>query len=180
LRKAAIIGGRLPNNNATISEICNYDSAASSSASSILAVGRRLLRHVQRGSQQEEFVRQFHLHREHSQGYVAMSALRRALHDLHGILHVAPLAGFFHLPLVLARQGILGGMSDGYGAVPIEHLSGDRMDLDLGNHLLSPDFLRAEANWFRWKPNRPGVFENGGTTNLVPGKTSRQATKVRP
>jgi hypothetical protein len=121
-----------------------------------------------------------HLHRERSQGYVAMSALRRALHDLHGILHVAPLAGFFHLPLVLARQGILGGMSDGYGAVPIEHLSGDRMDLDLGNHLLSPDSLRAEANWFRWKPNRPGVFENGGTTNLVPGKTSRQATKVRP
>jgi hypothetical protein len=74
---------------------------------------------------------------------------------------------------VLACQSILSGVSDGHETVPIKHLSGDGMNLDLGNHLLSPDFFRTAANGFRWKPNRPGVSENGGTANLVPGKTDR-------
>jgi hypothetical protein len=64
----------------------------------------------------------------------------RALHDLHGILHVAPLVGFFHLTFLLACQCILSGMSDGHGAVPIKHLSGNGVDLSFGHHLLSPDF----------------------------------------
>jgi hypothetical protein len=84
--------------------------------------------------------RHYGRHCAHSEGGIATSALMRALHDFHGILHVAPLVCFFHLTFLLACQCILSGMSDCHRTVPIKHLPGDGVDLSFGHHLLSPDF----------------------------------------
>src|SRR5438105_15819468 len=64
----------------------------------------------------------------------APSGLMRPAHHLHGVLEVTPLASLLGLALALAGDRVLRGLVNGLGAVFLEHLARDHVDLHLGNH----------------------------------------------
>src|SRR6267378_5615477 len=63
----------------------------------------------------------------------------RSPHHLHGVLDMAPLIGFFGVALALASQGIFGRLRNSSGAMPLEHLPRDGVDLGFGCHLALRD-----------------------------------------
>src|SRR4051812_45499948 len=63
------------------------------------------------------------------------SALMRSPHEFHGVFDVAPLSGFFGVALLLASLGILGRLGDSLGAVLLEHLPCDHVNLYLRYHV---------------------------------------------
>jgi hypothetical protein len=62
------------------------------------------------------------------------SALVWPSHEFHGVFYVTPFISLVDLSVMLASQRVLGGMSDGRGAMPFKHLPCNGVDLDLGNH----------------------------------------------
>src|SRR5882724_12733703 len=66
------------------------------------------------------------------------SALVRSAHDLDGVLDMAPFLGLLGVALAFACPGILGGLGDGRGAVPLEHLPCDHVKLRLRHHVALP------------------------------------------
>jgi hypothetical protein len=67
------------------------------------------------------------------------SALMRSPHHLHGVLDMTPLIGFFGVTLALASQGIFGRLRNSSGAMSLEHLPRDGVDLGFGCHLALRD-----------------------------------------
>src|SRR5689334_1603306 len=64
----------------------------------------------------------------------ATSALVRPAHHLHRVFDVAPLLGLLSVTLAFAGLGLLRRLCDGAGAVLLQHLARDGVNLGFGHH----------------------------------------------
>src|SRR5438128_2020819 len=105
------------------------------------------------------------------------SWLMRPAHHLHGFLEMTPLARLLGLALALAGERVLRGLVNGLGAVLLEHLARDHVDLHLGNHgALLMSNSRSRSGWRRStiQPPSPGSVPRNRPARIVRPPASRR------
>src|SRR5258706_4965444 len=91
----------------------------------------------------------------------------RSPHQLHGVLDVAPLFGFFGVALVLASLGILGRLDNSLEAVLLEHLTRDHVNLYLGYHVALLMFHHARNGRNRCLSAARSTCRSAGSLDLL-------------